>query len=93
MSHDKTIADWNFPATKNPRMGRCHIQIRVAALIRMPADEIEDGAIEELGPFPVGRMSGLGDDHDLVVGDVPRNHARDRRRRRRVGCASHQQCR
>jgi|GEM_PF-4957929 len=39
---------------------------------RMPADEIQDGAIDELGAPPIGRMPSFDDDHDFVVEDALR---------------------
>jgi hypothetical protein len=80
------------------RSGRTHVTVSAvratgASLLSMAADEIENAAIEELWSFPIGRMSGLSDDDDLVVWDMARDHSHDGRRRRRVGCAGHEQSR
>lgn len=46
---------------------------------RMAADKIEHRLIEQRGLLPIGRMAALGDEHELSVGQMARNHAHDRR--------------
>ena len=53
----------------------------------VPGDEIQHGAIEGFGLFPIDRVSGFRHDHQFAVRDPGGDHARDRRRRRQVGIA------
>src|SRR6266699_7357506 len=44
----------------------------------MLGEEVEERAVEDVGPFPIERMSCLGHAHDLRARDVPRIEAQHR---------------
>src|ERR1051325_3390620 len=60
-------------------------------LFRVSADKFKHCTIEELGLFPVRRMTALGNDYEFVVRHMARDHSHNRRRSEHIGAAGHKQ--